>query len=162
MAHFSSRTAPTWMQENRNKIVAALGAAAIVSIAITGFAGRELLDGESNSPAVTTHAPQYPESRLGVRGPVDADPSVRLGVNGPVERAGRGQVDADPTVGLDSAAPLTRREPTYPESRQGVRGPVDGDPSVRLGVTRDSVQPSAREPKYPASREGQRGHVDVE
>ena len=46
------------------------------------------------------------------------------------------------------------------DQQGGVRGHVDFDPGVTLGVTSDPIQPSSREPNYPASRDGVRGHVD--
>lgn len=145
MAEFPSRPAPSWMQEHKGKILAALAGAITASIAVTAYAGWMVIDDDGGRPATISVQSNlsYPESRQGVRGQVDSDPSIRLGVT-------------------SGAVQPSSRESSYPASREGVRGHVDSDPSVQLGVTTDSVQPSARESKYPASRDGVRGPVTVE
>ena len=48
-------------------------------------------------------------------------------------------------------------QPGYPTSREGVRGPVDSDPTF---VAAAVAQPVSRQVSFPASREGVRGPVD--
>ncbi|MEX0784174.1 MAG: hypothetical protein WD557_16145 [Dehalococcoidia bacterium] len=144
MAHqFPSRPAPSWMQDQRGKVLMALAGALGATLAIGGIATYDALDfNDSNPPANTTNqlVPSYPASRDGVRGHVDFGPGT-LGVT------------SDPIQ-------PSSREPNYPASRDGLRGHVDFDPGITLGVTSDPIQPSSREPNYPASRGGVRGHVD--
>ena len=82
--------------------------------------------------------------------------------------AGIGTYDALDINDSDAPANTTNSLiPTYPASRDGVRGHVDVDQPVSVDVPAaplpiEPIQPSSRAPRYPASREGVRGHVDFD